>query len=169
MSNAEKQSVARHRTGTRYIVTLCVVAAAVAGAVFVVLKNARKVSTGPVPEALQPVRADTGFAAFRAGLWRKVKVLDRRCKGKEQLLQGKLTPVEDSLLSLSRAGIKSLFVGLARLDSVPGPGRKVAQDSLRAEYELVKSNVNAFARSGKVGPDISDDSLDAEVRRLVGK
>jgi hypothetical protein len=169
MGDPEKQSATRSRMGAGAVITVCVVAAAVAAAVFVVVKNARKVSTGPVPVALQPAAADTGFAAFRAGLWHKVKALDKRCTGKEQLLQGKLTPVEDSLLKLSRAGIKSLFAGLARLDSVPEPGRKPAQDSLKAEYETVKANVNAFARLGKRGSDINEDSLDAEVRKLIGK
>lgn len=169
MSDTEKQPARTRRTGAGTAATGLLVAAAVVVAVLVVIRNARKVSPGPVPNALQSPTTDTTFAGFRAGLWRKTKALEKRYIGREQLLQGKLTPPEDSLLQLSRAGTRRIFAGLARLDSVPVAGRKAAQESLKAEYEVVKSHVNAFARLGREGSMISEDSLDAEVRKLIGK
>lgn len=169
MSEERKTEPGRPRSRGGVIVSVCLVAAAVVVAALVVAKNARRVSTGPVPVALQAVPTDTGLTAFRVGLWRKTKALERRSEGKMKLLDGELSPAADSLLKLSRAGIAGLLAGLARLDSVPESGRKAAQDSLKAEYERVKADVNAFTRLRMAGSVPNEDSLDEEVRKLIGE
>jgi hypothetical protein len=167
MSEVQNTENGRRFIKTGFVVAISFVAAAAAVALFVVVRNVRKVAVGPVPEALRPLAADTGAAAFHSAMSRKLRNLDRRCSLKVQQLAGRMTPGQDSLLGLARSGLKDVWARLGRYDSIPAAVRRPVAESIRIEYEIVKRDVNAFTRSDMGVMIPSDDSLDREVQKLI--
>jgi hypothetical protein len=148
------------------VIAIAVVAAAVGAALFVVVRNAKKVDLGNVPPALQPVAPDTAMRGFRNNMARKIKNLRARCKT-FRLKAGKLTPEQDSLSRLCDSGIASLRSELKSMDTCRTKlSRKLASDSLKVRYDMVHVNVRAFSKSGSE-QDIEPDSLDEELKKLL--
>ena len=55
------------------------------------------------------------------------------------------------------------------LDTVRRENRKVASDSVKAEYERAKLKVRTFTRSGLQSDMIDEDSLDEEIKKLISE
>jgi hypothetical protein len=151
------------------IVLLVVMAAAAAAALYIVVKSLRNVDPGPLPESLKTAPPDTALVNFRASMARKTRALATRCRLTRKRWQGKLTPEQDSLGRDCDIAIEALRSHVEALKLVKREDRKSASDSLRAEYSRAKASVNKFTRSVlKVG-DVPDDSLDAELKKLMGE
>jgi hypothetical protein len=141
----------------------------VVSALYVVVKSLRRVKTGPVPVALRTAPPDTGFVIFRVNMKRKVRTFQIRCKMKRKQLKEGLTPLEDSLGRECDTAIALILAHVAAFDSVKRQDRMAAADSIRAEYERVKLKVRVFTRSGLGGGEVSDDSLDRELQKLISE
>ena len=157
------------RSPAALVVVGVLAALALAAALYVVVKRLRRVQTGPVPVALRTAPPDTGLVNFRAGLRGKAHTLKVRCRMTRQRLQNKLTPSQDSLGRECDSAIAGLLAHVTALDSMKREERKAAADGLRAEYESVKVKVNVFTRSGLGGNEVSDDSLNAELKKLISE
>jgi hypothetical protein len=142
---------------------------ALAAALYVTVRSLRRVQTSPVPIALRTAPPDTGLVVFRASMRRKVRTLETRCKLKRKRLKNGLNPQQDSLSRECDSAIALILIHVTALDSVKREDRKMAAGSLRAEYARVKGKVNAFTRSGLGRGEVSDDSLDAELKKLIGE
>lgn len=151
-----------------YVVGLILVALALTAALYVVLKSLHRVETGPVPPALRAVPPDTGYVIFRASVRRKARVLSTRCRATRKRLQGKLTPEQDSLATECDSAIARVLARVAAFDSVERGARRQEADSIRRWYERAKLEVRAFTRSGSTKAELDDDSLDRELKKLLG-
>jgi len=152
---------------------LVVAVAALAGALYVVARNLKKVSVVPasvdtlaIPRPLPP---DTAFVVFRAGMRRKVRTLEIRCRLARKQLKDGLTPQQDSLSRECDSALALILAHVAAFDSVKREGRKAAAADLKAEYARARAKVNVFARSGRHVGEVSDDSLDMELKKLIGR
>jgi len=157
----------RRSRAALFVVTVLLVLA-LAAAVYVVTRSLRRVEPEPVPVALQTAPPDTGFVLFRAGLRRKVGTLETRCRTKRKQLASELSSLQDSLSRECDSAVALVRAHVAAFDSVKRSDRKAAADSLKAEYERAKARVNAFTRSGQRG-EVSEDSLDRELKRLISE
>jgi len=170
MDERQTPEVERPKRNPAALVVVGVLAAvALAAALYVVVKSLRRVETGPVPVALQTAPPDTGLVMFRASLRRKVRTLDIRCKTKRKQFKDGLTPRQDSLSGECDSAIALVFAHIAAFDSVKREDRKAAVDSLKAEYERAKAEVNVFSRSGLNAGEVSNDSLDLELKKLISE
>jgi hypothetical protein len=155
------------------VVTLVIGVVAVVGALYVVAKNLKRVSLIPASAdttgILKPMPPDTGLVGLRATFRGKAHTLAVRCRMTRRRLQDKLTPPQDSLSRECDSAIAALLAHVAALDSVKREDRKAAVDSLKAEYERAKAEVNVFSRSGLNTGEVSDDSLDAELKKLISE
>jgi len=144
-------------------------AAALAIALFVVVRSFRNVKPEPLPPSLKTAPPDTNLVALRAGIRRKVRNLAARCESRRRQLGNGMTPLEDSLGRECDSAIASVRDRIAALDTVRRENRKAAADSVRAEYERAKLKVRTFTRTGLRSDTIPEDSLDKEVRKLISE
>jgi hypothetical protein len=144
-------------------------AVAMVAALYVVARSLRLVKPEPIPAALRTAPPDTGLVNFRASMRRKARTLQVRCRTTRKQFRDGLTPHQDSLSRDCDSAIALFLTHVAALDSVKREGRKAAADSLKAEYVRVKARVNVFTRSGRRSGEISDDSLDQELKKLISE
>lgn len=143
-------------------------AAALIVALLVVARSLRKVVPEPLPPGLKTAPPDTAFVLFRASTRRKVNALAIRCRAKRKELGDSMTASQDSMSRECDSAIASLVRHIAAFGSVSREGRKVAAESLTAEYNRAKLKVLDFTRSGLVG-EVSEDSLDRELKKLMSE
>lgn len=149
------------------VTALAVVAFVVA--LFVVVKCLRKVQPEQLPPALRQAPPDTAYVLFRASTRSKVSTLSIRCRLKRKDLGHAMTPAQDSMGRECDSAIAAALGRIAAFDTVSRDGRKVAAESITAAYDRAKLVVRYFTRSGLGGNEISDDSLDRELKRLTNK
>jgi hypothetical protein len=169
MDERQMPEVERPRRSPALVLVGVLAAVALAAALYVVVKSLRRVRTDPLPVALQTAPPDTGLVMFRANMRRKVRTLEIRCRTKRKQLKDGLTPRQDSLSRECDSAIALVLTHVAVLDSVRREGRKAAAESLRAEYARVRAKVNAFTRSRPGAGEVSDDSLDEELKKLISE
>jgi len=172
----QKQTPATVKPRRSPVLTLAVVVvvlAALAGALYVVARNLRKValiaSSVDTTAVVRPIPPDTGLARFRTSIQTKARTLAARCRMARKRFGAKLTAVQDSLGRECDSAIAALLAHVAALDSVKREDRKSAADSIRSDYSRAKAKVNAFTRSGGGGALVSDDSLDEELKKLISE
>jgi len=154
MDERQPPEVERPRRSPAVLVVVSVLAVlALAAALYVIVKSLRRVTPEPIPVALQTAPPDTALVIFRASMRRKVRTLDIRCRTKRKQLAGGLNPEQDSLSRECDSAIASIRTRVTALDSV------------RRENE----KVNAFTRSGLGAGEVSDDSLNAELKKLISE
>ena len=144
-------------------------AAALAIALFVVVRSLRNVKPEPLPPSLKTAPPDTALVAFRGSIRRKVRNLSVRCESKRKLLGSRMTPLQDSLSRESDSAITSVLGRISALDTVRRENRKMAADSIRAGYERAKLKVRIFTRSASRSDLIDEDSLDREIKKLISE
>jgi hypothetical protein len=144
-------------------------AAALAVAGFVVVRSLRNVRPEPLPPSLRTAPPDSVFFAFRSGMRRKAMGLSVRCQSERRRLGNRMTRLEDSLSRECDSAIASVRRRIAVLDTVAKENRKVATDSVKAEYERAKLKVRVFTRTGLGSDTISEDSLDREIKKLISE
>lgn len=170
MDERQPPEVERPKRSPATLVAVSVLAVlALAAALYIILKSLRRVTPEPIPVALQTAPPDTALVLFRASMGRKVRMLEIRCRVKRKQLAGGLNPEQDSLSRECDSAIVSIRTHITALDSVRRENRKAAADSVKAEYARVKEKVNAFTRSGMGGEEVSDDSLDRELKKLISE
>ncbi len=161
------------RSPVTALVALVIGVAAVAGALYVVAKNVKKVSHIPASVdttgIVTPLPPDTGFVRVQANFRGKAHTLTVRCRMTRTRLQGRLTPSQDSLGRECDSVIVRFLAHVAAFDSVKREDRKAVADSLKAEYLRARAKVNVFTRSGLGAGEVSDDSLDAELKKLISE
>ena len=150
-------------------VGIVLVAAALVVAGFLVVRSFRSVKPEPLPPSLKTAPPDTGLVVFRANIRLKVRNLAVRCEAKRKLLGNRMTPRMDSLSRGCDSAIVSVLGRIAALDTVSKANRKAAADSVRAEYNRAKLKVRVFTRSGRRSDLIDEDSLDAEIKKLISE
>jgi hypothetical protein len=160
----------RPRSGRVWVIAAAVVAAlTLVAALLVVARNLRKLRPEPLPPALATVPPDTNFVIFRAGIRRKTGTLAVRCRTKRRQLGEKMTPEQDSMSRECDSAIARVRVRISAMDTGARENRKAAADSVKAEYERAKLAVRIFTRSGLGGSELSDDSLDEELKKLISE
>jgi hypothetical protein len=161
------------RSPVTAVVALVIGVAAVAGALYVVAKNVKKVSLVPTSvdttAIIKPIQPDTGFVRVSANFRGKAHTLKVRCRMTRTRLKGKLTPSQDSLGRECDSAIALLLTHVAAFDSLKREDRRAAAGNLKAEYVRARAKVNVFTRSGLGAGDVSDDSLDAELKKLISE
>ena len=170
MDEQQTPEVGRPRTG-RILTSVGVViaAAALVAAGFVVIRSFRNVKPEPLPSSLRTAPPDTGFVAFRAGMRRKALNLSARCESKRKQLGRGMTPSLDSLSRGCDSSIRLVIDRIAELGTATRENRGTVADSVRAEYERAKLKVRVFTRTGLGSDTIPEDSLDREVKKLIGE
>jgi hypothetical protein len=158
------------RHGRALVIVISALAAATLLVAFlVVARSLRKVVPEPLPSGLKTAPPDTAFAVFRASTRHKVNALSIRCREKRQQLGDSMTSSQDSMSRECDSAIASLLYHIAAFDTVSRGGRKAAAESLTAEYGRAKLKVRVFTRSGLGGNEVSEDSLDQELRTLISE
>ena len=150
-------------------VGIVLVAAALIVAGFLVVRSFRSVKPEPLPPSLKTAPPDTGLVVFRANIRLKVRNLAVRCEAKRTQLGNRMTPRMDSLSRGCDSAIVSVLGRIAALDTVSKANRKAAADSVRADYNRAKLKVRVFTRSGRRSDLIDEDSLDAEIKKLISE
>jgi hypothetical protein len=170
MDERQTPEVERPRRNPAALVVVGMLAAvALVAALYVVVKSLRRVKPEPVPVALRTAPPDTALVSFRANMRRKVRMLELRCKTKRKQLKDGLTPQQDSLSGECDSAIALILTHVAAFDSVKREDRKAAVDSLKADYARARARVNVFMRSGRSVGEVSDDSLDEELKKLMSE
>jgi hypothetical protein len=152
---------------TSAAVVTAAVALAVAG--FVVVRSFRNVRPEPLPPSLRTVPPDTALVAFRGSIQRKVTNLATRCASRRKQFGSVMTPLEDSLSRECDSAIALVRARIAALDTVARGNRKIAADSVKAQYERAKLKVRVFTRTGRGNDTLAGDSLDKEIQKLIGE
>ncbi len=150
-------------------VGIVLVTAALVVAGFLVVGSFRSVKPEPLPPSLKTAPPDTGLVVFRANIRLKVRNLAVRCEAKRKQFGNRMTPRMDSLSRECDSAIASVLGRIAALDTVSKANRKAAADSVRAEYDRAKLKVRVFTRSGRRSDLIDEDSLDAEIKKLISE
>jgi len=149
---------------------LLVVLACVAGAGYVVLRNAARVMPVAVPVRIGPLPKDTSVVRLRARARRGLAHLTRRVAEYRARVPS-LTSRQDSLARECDSGLARLSAMVAGLDSLTGPAEVLAQAQTTREYQArLRELVTRFGHavdSTAPGPDI--DSLDREFERLLSE
>jgi len=162
--------VGQPRRGRALVIIVSVLAAAtLVVALLVVARSLRKVVPEPLPPGLKTAPPDTALVIFRASTRRKVNALSIRCRFKRGQLGDSMTSSQDSMSRECNTAIASLLHHIVAFDTVSREGRKVAAESLTAEYDRAKLKVRDFTRSGLGGSEVSEDSLDQELRTLISE
>ncbi len=169
MDEQQTPEAGRQRTDRAAVVGIVLAAAALAVALIIVATSLRKVKPEPLPPALITAPPDTALVVFRASMRRKVINLSARCESKRKRFGDRITPVQDSLGRECDSAIASVLARIAVLDTVRRENRKVASDSVKAEYERAKLKVRTFTRSGLQSDMIDEDSLDEEIKKLISE
>jgi len=157
------------RSSRRRSVLLAVVVlvATVAPAIYVVVRNAARVSAGPVPSALRPVAADTTMRALRNSIGSKLRRLEARFDRARRALTAP-TQGQESLASLAATSLSATREALAALDTcTTRRSREVIADTVRSRYAAAKAAVRAYGAShGRA--ELDGDSLDEELHKALG-
>jgi hypothetical protein len=170
VSEQQTPESGRPRTGrTLTSVGVVLAVAALAVALFVVVRSFRNVKPEPLPPSLKTAPPDTALVIFRASYRKKTLNLAARCRLTRERLQHNLTPSQDSLGRECDSAIAVLLADVTALDSVRRENRKAAADSFRAEYGRAKAKVNAFTRSSLGAGQVSEDSLNKELKKLISE
>jgi|WetSurMetagenome_2_1015567.scaffolds.fasta_scaffold141647_1 hypothetical protein len=170
MNERQTPEARRPRTDrTLTSVGVVIAAAALAVALFVVVRSSRNVRPEPLPASLKTAPPDTGLVAFRASIRRKVMNLSARCKSKRKDLGSRMTPTQDSLSRECDSATASVLARVAALDTVARASRKATEESVRAEYNRAKLKVRDFTHSGRRSDMIDEDSLDQEIKKLINE
>lgn len=147
---------------------LVAILVAVVPGVFIVARNVRKVTTGPVPFSLTPVSPDSvlKYSIRRMGgkVWRLERRLarHRRVAGGLSASQAALGFAADTALMRTKA-----LVAIADSCVEPTP-KRVLRDSAKAAYDEAKGAVRAFTSSlGR--PELDADSLDDELKGILSE
>jgi hypothetical protein len=151
------------------VVISVLAAVALFAALYVVVKSLRRVNPEPVPVALRNAPPDTGLVVCRASLRRKARTLEIRCRTTRKQLKDGMSPQQDSLGRECDSAIARFLDHIAAFDSVKREDRKAAADSLKAEYARAKAEVNAFTRFGRGTNEVSEDSLNQELKKLISE
>ena len=170
MSEQQTPESGRPRPGrTLTSVGVVLAVAALTIALFVVVRSFRNVKPEPLPPSLKTAPPDTALVLFRASYRKKTINLATRCRLTRERLQHNLTPSQDSLSRECDSAVAVLLADVTALDSVSRENRKAAAESFRAEYARAKSKVNAFTRSSLGAGQVSEDSLNKELRKLISE
>uniref|UniRef100_A0A7C4CB47 Uncharacterized protein n=1 Tax=candidate division WOR-3 bacterium TaxID=2052148 RepID=A0A7C4CB47_UNCW3 len=149
---------------------LLVLLVCVAGAAYVVVRNATRVTMVPVTVKFGPVQRDTSIVRVRARAQRGLNHLRRRVADFRTRVPT-LSPHQDSLVRECDSGLARLGVMVARLDSLTSPAEVLAAAQAAREYQAqLRELVNRFCRSVDscaAAPDT--DSLDREFERLLSR
>lgn len=152
----------------RLIGVLIAVLVAVVPGLFIVVRNARKVTTGPVPFSLTKVSPDTALKYSVRQIGSKVWRLERRLAHHREAV-GQLNADQAALGSAADAALAKTSALVAVADSCAEPGRKRAlRDSAKVLYLEAKESVKVFTASlGR--PELDADSLDEELKGILSK
>jgi hypothetical protein len=151
----------------RYV-AIAVVLAALVPAGYLVLRNAGKVGTGPVPGYLKPVAPDTGLRRFRFSYGIRLRRLEAKYR-RHTSGSDTLNAHQDSLAAGCSSAIAHTRTVLGSMDSCrTDRSLKVLADSVRLWYDSSRSVVKAFIRALNK-PELDDDSLDAELKSVLSE
>jgi hypothetical protein len=151
---------------TAVVAVVVVTLLGVAG--FVIVTNARQVTTGPVPDAIVPRQRDTSYAGLHRLLAYKLGVLRRRYVPRRDSLSTR-TPLQETLIRSCDSSIAATQVLLAAMDTVrTGRGRKAAGAEVRHSYEAAREVVARFMATVRFSESLDEDSLDQEMKKLIG-
>jgi hypothetical protein len=142
--------------------------AAIAVALVVVVRNARRVRPPKPQVLLGAVVGDTTLSRFPRTMRTRVRRLEERFARYRDTVPD-LTPTQDSLAEECSAGFAAVGEGLAGLDTLRGAQvRARAARAIRGRYNRLRDAVNDFTRSAREFiPEPDLDSLDVELRRLL--
>jgi hypothetical protein len=149
------------------ILAVAVLVITVVPAIYVVVRNATRISTGPVPNALKPVAADTTMRALKNSIGSKLRRLEARFDRARRALTAP-TQAQESLASLAAISLAATREALAALDTcTTRRTREVVADSVRTRYAAAKEAVRAYGAShGRT--ELDSDSLDEELHKAIG-
>lgn len=172
MSNRDAETGESARRTMTWLDWLLIVtvAAALVGAVFVVVRSARRVRLEPPPVSLRQTPRDSLLLSSCRGMQRRIQQTERRI-GRHRQQAGNLTPAQDALARQSDSAVAAVRRHLARFDSLDGYElRRALMDSIKREYDSLRLIVKLLGRAvGSPEDSVDVDSLDAEVKRLVSE
>lgn len=141
---------------------------AIAVALVVVVRNARRVKPPEPAVVLGPVVGDTTLLRFPRTMSVRLRRLEERF-AKYRDTVPELTPAQESLAAECVAGFATVRERLAGMDSLRGAqARARSARAIRERYNRLRDAVNDFTRSAReVIPEPDLDSLDVELWRLL--
>ncbi len=141
-----------------------------AGGVFIVVRNARKVQVPSASPFLAPARVDTTMKRARQRLKRGIERLEKRLEESRQRVN-RLVPHQETLFTVCSEGVKGLWEEFAKVESSQTyQTRKELLRETRRRYEKLRSLVNQFVHSvDSTLYKIGLDSLDQEFQRLISE
>lgn len=162
MTDESKRAGRSRLIGLVVVVVLTIVPAA-----YVVVRNAGKISSGRVPVTLRPPPPDTLMKHLRFSVRSKLQRLESRF----ERIRGTIaapTLAQESLIAACTVSFAATHEALAALDTATArESRERIADTLRVRFAGVKPLVAAFAATRGVA-DIDDDSLDIELKKVLG-
>lgn len=164
MADSQNNGLQKRRR-TLVGVAIAVTVAVVPG-LLIVLRNAQKVTTGPVPFSLKQVPPDTTVKYSVKRMRPKVVRLERRL-ARHRRAAGTLSEAQATLGFAADTALARASVLIDAADACAEPGRKrTLRDSARVQYDAAKEAVRVFTSSlGR--PELDADSLDDELRVIL--
>ncbi len=169
----ETDSTAPARSKGRTALLFLAGLTAVAGLViagFVIVSNTHRVTRVETNLTLGGPSPEEEWRGFRASMSRRIATLQRRIRAaREHWSAGDRRPEIDSLLTASEDLLDDLARATSGLDEVRHPDeRAAARRELKRKYDVLRDFVKRATVSFGAGDSFDEDSLDAQLRQLLG-
>lgn len=160
-----------HKVDWRWVLVagLALLALIVAGAV--VVSNVGKRVRPQTDITFDKPSAEQEWRGFRSSMTRRLSSADTRISVVRRRLtaQGSSNPAAESLLAQAAAMLDSLGRSVTALETVTRPEhRRAARAEVRARYEELRDLIKQARSAAGYDESIDEDSLDQELKVLIG-